>query len=37
MQAATQQMKKTKVWEDPQKRDRRLELILNELEALIKD
>lgn len=34
MQAATQQMKKTKVWEDPQKRDR-LEVILSELEALI--
>ena len=36
MQAATQQMKKTKAWEDPQKRDR-LDLLLTELEALIKD
>lgn len=34
MQAATQQIKKTKVWEDPQKRDR-LALLLHELEALI--
>lgn len=34
MQVATQQMKKMKAWEDPQKRDR-LDLILSELEALI--
>ncbi len=34
MQAATQQLRKTKAWSDPQKRDR-LEVILTELEALV--
>ncbi|WP_250126294.1 hypothetical protein [Chroococcidiopsis sp. CCMEE 29] len=34
MQVATQQLKRKKIWEDPQKRER-LELLLSELEKLI--